>query len=398
MGFALDTGYVPSTVGQLMEIVRENINTEFGTAYTQTNFIGTNFYKYFYALIQELQNNEVKTSEIFLKMQEYFTVTNERVLRPNTTHPGIYDYFLAAGYLSSTKPPLDADAGKLYVCVDVTDNHARGIVEITSYANLVSGTDDAIQVGATNFVAQAGAATPGDATFQAATSNTVTASSLAAQINAHATAGSLVYAWSIDAKVYIRALLGGTDGNSIGLVYDDNDTNIGLTVSAATLLGGVPTSDDIEEYDDVKLEICELVKDCAVGGVVTQGTEIETIVLSNGQSMDFKFNLPNRIPVGLRLTLTQSENNLFAIGDPLDVKELLLEKIAASYKLGKNFEPQRYFSVADAPWTGQVLLEWTDDIVDGEIDGGATWSSDIYESNYDDLFEFDSALVEIVEE
>jgi hypothetical protein len=386
MGFAQDTGYVPSTIGQLMEVVRENVNIEFGTSYTQTNFIGTNIYKYFYALVQELQNNEVKASEIFLKMQQYFDVTNERVLRPNTTHPGIYDYFLLNGYLSSTKPPADVDAGKLYVCVDVEDNHARGLVEITSYANLVSGTDDTIAVGATVFTAQSGAATPGDATFQAATSNDDTAASLAVQINSHATAGALVYAWAIEAKVYIRALLGGTSGNAIDLIYDDNDSNVGATVSGATLLGGVAVSDEIEEYDDVKLELCELVKDCCVGGVVSQGTEVETLVLSNGQSMDFKFNLPTRIPVGLRLTLTTSENNLFAIGDPADVRDLLLANIAASYKLGKNFEPQRYFSIANAQWAGQVLLEWTDDIVDGEVDVGATWSSAIYQNMTNCLF------------
>ena len=38
--------------------------------------IGTNFYKYFYALAQRIQTNEIKTSEIFLKLQDYFKYTN----------------------------------------------------------------------------------------------------------------------------------------------------------------------------------------------------------------------------------------------------------------------------------------------------------------------------------
>jgi len=48
------------------------VNTQFGQSYTMDTFIGTNLYKYFYALAQLLQENEVKTSEIFLKLQQYF--------------------------------------------------------------------------------------------------------------------------------------------------------------------------------------------------------------------------------------------------------------------------------------------------------------------------------------
>jgi hypothetical protein len=116
---------------------------------------------------------------------------------------------------------------------------ARGTVVITSYANLVSGTDDAIAVGATSFVAQAGSATPGQATFQAATSDEATATSLAAQINAHATAGALVEAVADGDEVLITAKSNTTAGNDIVLTYTDNDSNIGATVTGSgTLTGG----------------------------------------------------------------------------------------------------------------------------------------------------------------
>lgn len=124
---------------------------------------------------------------------------------------------------------------------------ARGEITITSYANLVSGTDDSVTVGATVFTAQAGAVTPGDATFQAATSNAATALSLKNQINAHATAGALVMA-SIDpgdsANVIITAKSNSTSGDTIALAYTDNDTNVGATVSGATLTD----SDDSPDY------------------------------------------------------------------------------------------------------------------------------------------------------
>lgn len=268
MSFASDTGYIPLTIEQMMELVRVNVNTQFGTTYTVDTFLGTNFYKYFYALIQRLQRNEVKTSEIVLRMQEYFNITNEVIQRPNTTHPGIFDYFGENGYFVSTKPPADIDAGKAFICVDVDD------------------------------------AAP--------------------------------------------------------------------------------------DYAETKLEVCNLVKDCVVGGCVSQGTEVETIVLTNGQSMDFKFNLPTRIPVELRLTTTLSENNEFTILSVDEIKQKLKDNIDARYKLGKNFEPERYFSVMDAPWASTVLLEWSDD-------AGANWHDEVYESEYDEVFTYTLADISVVE-
>jgi hypothetical protein len=124
---------------------------------------------------------------------------------------------------------------------------ARGNVTITSYANLLVTAGDVVTIGATAFTAQAGAVTPGGATFRAATSNAATAASLAAQINAHATAGALVYAVvdpTNSAKVLLTAFLNGTAGNSIILTYTDNGAEIGATVSGSgTLAGGAGTTD-----------------------------------------------------------------------------------------------------------------------------------------------------------
>lgn len=391
MSFSLESGYLPVSIEQMLDVIRVNVNTQFGTSYTVETFLGTNFYKYFYALIQRLQENEVKTSEIFLRMQEYFNITNEKIQRPNTTHPGIYDFFGAQGYFVSTKPPEDADAGKAFICIDVHDNHARGKVVITNYANLVSGTDDEIEVAGTTFTAQSGSVTPGDDTFQAATSNVLTAQSLATQINEHDDTSLLVEAVAIGAEVWLRALVGGDDGNSLTLVYTDNDTNIGATVSGATLLGGFELETGDMEYDDLKVLLCNLVKVCVVAGVISQGSEVETITMSNGQSFDFKYNLPDRIPVKLRLTTTLSENNEFTIGSPDSTKQKVFDNVNARYKLGKNFEPQRYFSVLDAPWAAMVILEWSDD-------NGANWHDEVFDAEYNEVFTFALTDILIVEE
>lgn len=387
MGFASESGYTPASIQTILDAIMTEVNTQFGTSYTSETFIGTNFYKYAYAIAQRIQESEIKTSEIFNYLQQYFDETNERIQRPVATPGGVIEALAGAGYVASVKPIVEADAGTINVCVDVDDgDHASGNITITSYANLVSGTDDSVTVGATTFTAQVGAATPGATTFQAATSNAATATSLAAQINAHATAGALVRARAAGAIVYITAIQGGTAGNSIALGYTDNDTNVGATKSGTALAGGTANA----EYADKKLAINTIISESVAAGIVSNGSEESTIVLSNGQSFDFAFHLPERIQPLLRLTLTLSENNQVVVGDPDDVKELLMTNIAARYSLGKNFEPQRYFAQSDAPWTSTVLLEYS-------LDAGATYVSTVYNADFDELFEIVLGNISIVE-
>lgn len=117
---------------------------------------------------------------------------------------------------------------------------ATGTIEITSYSDLLETAADTIEVAGVVFTAQAGAATPGDATFQAATSNDATAASLAAQITAHATASTYVTASAAAAEVSLEAVDGGVAGNSLTLVYTDNGSVVGATVTGSgTLTGGV---------------------------------------------------------------------------------------------------------------------------------------------------------------
>lgn len=268
MSFSSEAGYIPYTFDQMVSFVREGVNAQFGTSYTEETFVGTNFYKYFYTLIQRLQENEVKTAEIFARLQEYFETTNEVLNRPNTTTPGIIDYFEDAGYLVSQKPVTEEEAGQLFLCVDVDDG--------------------------------------------------------------------------------------------------------------------------AEDYAETKLEICNLIKDCVVAGVVTMGTESETLTLPNNQSFDFKFSLPDRVPILLRLTITQSENNLYPVQTTEWIKTRLKENIAAKYRLGMNFEPQRYFSVVDAPWAAEILLEYS-------LDDGDNWVSTVYDAEFDEVLDFADEDISIVE-
>jgi len=278
MGFSSESGYTPTSVTAMMTSVMNNINEQFGTTYTYETFVGTNLYKYFYALIQRLQENEVKTSEIFLKLQQYFTITNEKIARPVVTNPGLIEILETNGYIASVKKPLDEDAGKIFICVDKIDP-------------------------------------------------------------------------------------------------DDVDTNW----------------EDSDDYATDKLAVCNIIKDSTVAGAVTQGSESETIALTNGQSFDFKYALPNRIQVHLRLTITLSENNEVLVGDPDDVKLALLANVRARYAQGKDFEPQKYWAISDSPWASQVLLEWSDDDED-------TYQSTVFMADFDDKFDVKLERIHLVEE
>lgn len=256
MGYANDTGYIALTFQEIMDIFMAGYNTQFSTSYTPETFVGTNAYKYFYTVAQRVQEGEIKTSEIFLKVQDYFEFTNEKILNPKVTTEGLISAFDAEGYEISVKPMIEADAGKINICVNV----------------------------------------------------------------------------------------------------DDSDP----------------------DYAETKLEICNLIKDYTCAGVVSMGTESETIVLTNGQSFDFKYHLPDITEIFLRLTITTSRNNQTVILSPEAVKEILMANIAERYSLGKDFEPERYFTVADAPWASDILLEYSEDEM--------TWEDETFEAEFDELF------------
>lgn len=134
----------------------------------------------------------------------------------------------------------------LRVPVQAALTRSTGLITITSVANLVSGADDAITIGGTALTAQAGAATPGDATFQASGTTAQTATSLATQINAHAVISTKVYAVASGATVRLYAKVEGAGtGHDVTVTYTDNDTNVGATLSelaAGKLDGGSNTT------------------------------------------------------------------------------------------------------------------------------------------------------------
>jgi hypothetical protein len=123
---------------------------------------------------------------------------------------------------------------------------STGTITITNIANLVDGTDDTITIGGTAFTATDGDVTPGQATFDARTGTTEAAASLAAQINAHATASTKVYAVASAAIVTLYAVVEGAGtGHDVTTTYEQLGSGVGATVAQAALSGGSNTISDI---------------------------------------------------------------------------------------------------------------------------------------------------------
>jgi len=132
--------------------------------------------------------------------------------------------------------------------IDVDDTVTVNGTVLTAKQHYAKGTatfsaadaGDNITIGATTFVGTTGAVTPGAATYSVDTGNTEAATSLAAQVNAHAVASTVVTASSASAVVTLRAVASGTAGNSIVLTSTDG-TDLAVsgsgTLSGATAVG-----------------------------------------------------------------------------------------------------------------------------------------------------------------
>lgn len=118
MGFSTEYGYVPETFDGLMLRLIANINIQYGTSYTPTSFQGTNFYKFAYAVVQIMVENEIDTGEIYNKLQDYFRITNEAVLVPRTPLQGLIEQFESNGLEAAFD---QSSPGTLGTCVNVDD-------------------------------------------------------------------------------------------------------------------------------------------------------------------------------------------------------------------------------------------------------------------------------------
>src|SRR5665213_3579329 len=124
--------------------------------------------------------------------------------------------------LSSNKNTTVLKAGDL-VPVLLATGYAKGVVTITSYADLVATSNDTLKIGATTFTFKTVATAEGEVLCAASlSSNSVVSAALVAKINAHSVTGPLFTASAVGAVVTIIAKNIATDGPTIDLVYTDS--------------------------------------------------------------------------------------------------------------------------------------------------------------------------------
>ena len=110
---------------------------------------------------------------------------------------------------------------------DITANQAQGVFTVSDYTHFTQSGIDTITINGVVLTAQTTAVVAGEATFQAATSNNATASSIVSQINAHATLKNIVIATLVDNVITVKAKEAGSSGNLITAVYTNNGGTAG---------------------------------------------------------------------------------------------------------------------------------------------------------------------------
>lgn len=159
--------------------------------------------------------------------------------------------------------------------------------------------------------------------------------------------------------------------------------------NAGTLGVCVDVDSSASDWATTKQTILDILKDYTVAGLYYSGAHTGTSRLSNGQDFTFAFDTPTRKNTHLRLTVTLSQNTNIVADDEQTIKEKLLSNLSELYKLGNNFEPEKYFTISrDAPYASAVKLEYSFD--------GSTYESAIYTANYKDLMLFDISRIWVV--
>lgn len=258
MPFDLTNGYQPRTFTQLLDILVENVNSEFGTSYDSTTIIGTDYYKIGYSMIQMVMQAESYTAEISARMTDYIRTANEQINLPKSTIDGFVDGLKRELELDSTIKEItdSAEAGYMFLVVDVDDS--------------------------------------------------------------------------------------------------------------------------AEDYEEIKQKIVDRMHAWLTAGLYYNGAEEGVVVATNGQNFTYKYDLPTPVDILVRITVVASPNAKTPVFNENQVRDKFNANFAEFYRIGLNFEPEKYLEIArDLPFAADILLEYS-------LDDGANWESEPLEMAYDE--------------
>lgn len=271
MSYTLENGYSPRTYDNILNELIGYVNTEYGTEYNASNFIGTNLYRLYYPAIQMIMNCENEIGQLVSKLQDYITYINSSIKLPKSTPDGLMNALQdELGVVSSIKPiTQEADAGHLDICCDVDP--------------------------------------------------------------------------------------------------------------------------EAEDYDTIKNNIIQKIGKYATTGLYYSGTETGTYTAINGQQFNISYALPTEKQVYVKITVQTSRNSLDFIPVENVVTNTFTDNFNKEYRLGYDFEPDRYLCDDDLPWAASIKVEYN-------FDNGSSYDTDVYLAAYNEKIMLANVTAEIIDE
>lgn len=254
MAFDLENGYQPRTFEQISQSMLDELNIQFSTSYDSTTIIGTEFYRFYYAGIQEVMKSEAFTAQITAKMTDYIRNANQNINLPKSAIDGFVGGLLA--------PENEGGLGLVSTIKNITNSAEAG------FMFLVVDVDS----GASN-------------------------------------------------------------------------------------------------YATTKQEIIDRMHNWLTAALFYNGTQTGSKTALNGQVFNYKFELPTDVDVLVRATVTASANSSSPVLNENQIREILDDNLLALYRLGLDFEPEKYLEISrDLPFASNILLEYSEN-------SGGTWLS-----------------------
>jgi hypothetical protein len=150
---------------------------------------------------------------------------------------------------------------------------------------------------------------------------------------------------------------------------------------AGILSIAVDVDESATDYTAVKAMILEKLDEYVSAGCFFTGDQTGSVVIDNGQTMPYAYHLPNRIPVKLKIEITTSPNSQEVVPPNEDIRIKAVPLILSRYRMGWNFASDRVLTTVDFPFAETIQVDYS-------VNDDGTWTSAVFVSNFDDLFEF----------
>jgi hypothetical protein len=166
---------------------------------------------------------------------------------------------------------------------------------------------------------------------------------------------------------FVAGLLAPVADGGLGLISTIKD--ITDPAEAGYMFLVVDTDPLASNYATIKQGIIDRMHNWLTCALYYNGTETGTKQAVNGQNFTYKFALPTKIDIKVKITITSSKNAKTPILNENQVRDIFNANLAKFYQLGFDFEPEKYLEInRDLPFASNILLEYSEN-------AGSTWAS-----------------------